>query len=174
MSARREWMAAGLAAVLVLAAAVAHAQDKDKAKDKDKVEIPKAVMDTLKAKFPKAEITKVTKEKEGDKVVYDIELTNEGKKAEADIAEDGTLLNFEKEFPAKDLPKAVTDAVTKKYPKSTIKEVMEITEIKDKKETHGGYEIILETADKKEVEVTVAADGKILEDSGDKKKDEKK
>jgi hypothetical protein len=160
----------------VLAVAVAHGQDKDKAKDKDKPDtdkIPKAVMDTLKAKFPKAEITKWTKEKEDGKVVYDIEFKNEGKKTEADIAEDGTLLNFEKEFPAKDLPEAVTKAVEKKYPKSTIKEVMEITEIKDKKETHGGFEITLETADKKSVEVTVAKDGKILEDSGDKK-DEKK
>ena len=80
---------------------------------------------------------------------------------------------FEKEFDAKDLPKAVTEAVEKKYPKSKFKEVMEITEVKDKKEVHGGFEIVLETADKKEVEVVVAINGKILEDSTDKKEEKK-
>lgn len=32
-----------------------------------------------------------------------------------------------------------------------------------------GYEVVLVTADKKEVEVMVAPDGRILEDSGDEK-----
>jgi hypothetical protein len=45
--------------------------------------------------------------------------------------------------------------------------------VKNNKEMLEGYEIVLETADKKEVEVTVAPDGKILEDSTDEKKDKK-
>jgi uncharacterized membrane protein YkoI len=166
---RRGWASGGLvAAVVVLTAVVARG---DEAKDVDK--IPKAVMDTLKAKFPKAKIDKWTKETENGKVMYDIEFKQDGRKTEADIAEDGTLLNFEREFDAKDLPKAVTEAVEKKYPRSKIKEVMEITDIKDKKEVHGGFEIVLKTADKKEVEVTVAKDGKVLEDSGAKKEEKK-
>jgi hypothetical protein len=174
MARRLSWMACGLAAMVLMAGA-SPAQDKEKAKDKaDKEMIPKVVMDALKTKFPKPEITKWTKEKEGDKVVYDIEFTQDGRKAEADIAEDGTIMNYEKEFDAKNLPKAVTEAVEKKYPKSKLKEIMAITEIKDKKEVSGGFEIVLETADKKEVEVTVAEDGKILEDSGEAKKEEKK
>jgi len=161
------WIAGGLvAALLVLVARAA-----DEPKDLDK--IPKAVMDALKAKFPNAKIDKWTKENDKGKVVYDIEFKENGKKAEADIFEDGTLQNFEKEFDAKELPKAVTDAVEKKYPKAKMKEVMEVTEIKDKKEVHGGFEIVLETADKKEVEVVVSKEGKILEDSTEKK-DEKK
>jgi hypothetical protein len=159
-------VACGLtAAALVFAATVSRAGDE--ANDLDKV--PKAVMDALKAKFPKAKIDKWTKETENGNVVYDIEFKDEGRKTEADIGEDGTFLNFENEFDAKNLPKAVTAAVEKKYPKATMKEVMEITEIKDKKEVHGGFEIVLETADKKNVEVTVAKDGKIHEDSGEKK-----
>ena len=164
-------LAATLLCGLLVGGTALRADDKDKiALDK----IPKVVMDALKAKFPKAEIDKCTKETENDKVIYDIEFKQDGRKAEADIFEDGTFQNFEKEFDAKDLPKAVTEAVEKKYPKSKLKEVMEITEVKDKKEVHGGYEIVLETADKKEVEVTVATDGKILEDSTEKKKEEKK
>src|SRR5262245_62030331 len=117
-------LAAVLAALLLLAPG-ARAQDK---KDKDKLEldkIPKAVMDALKARFPKAEIHKWTKEKVGNDVFYDIEFKENGRKCEADIKEDGTYINFEREIPAKDLPAAVTKAVEKQYPKSTLKEVME-------------------------------------------------
>lgn len=170
MSARRlGWVAAAVAAGVVLAVAVSWGEEKV---DPDK--IPKVVMDTLKSKFPKPEITKCTKEKEGGAVIYDIELKQDGRKCEADIKEDGTLMNFEKEVELKDLPEAVTKAVEKKYPKSKLKEAMECTEIKDKKEVMEGYEITLETADKKSVEVLVGPDGKIKEDSGEKKEEKKK
>jgi NADPH:quinone reductase-like Zn-dependent oxidoreductase len=166
MIARCVKLAATLA-VLVLAVPAVRAQDKDKL-DLDK--IPKKVMDALKAKFPKAEIRKWTQEKEGADLVYDIEFTENGRKCEADIKEDGTYVNFEKEIAAKDLPKAVMEVVEKKYPRATLKEVMEITEVKGKDEKLEGYEIVLETADKKEVEIPVAPDGKVLEDSTDEKK----
>ena len=169
---RMGWVSGGLVAAFFLVMATA-SRAEDEPKDLDK--IPKAVMNALKAKFPGAKIHKWTKETENGKVVYDIEFKQQnGRKAEADIFEDGTIQNFEKEFDAKDLPKAVTAAVEKKYPKAKMKEVMEITDIKDKKEVHGGFEIVLETAEKKEVEVTVSKEGKILEDSGEKKKDKDK
>ena len=58
----------------------------------------------------------------------------------------------------------VKKSLAAKHPKARIIEVMEITEVKDKKEVLEGYEIVLETADKKEVEITFAPDGKILEE----------
>src|SRR5262245_10627035 len=137
--------------------------------------IPKALMDALLSKFPKAKIDKCTKAKEGDAVVYDIEFKQQsGRKGEADIKEDGTYINYEKEIDAKDLPKAVSNAIEKKYPKSTLKEVMEETEVKGKDEKLSAYEVILVTADKTEVEVRVSPDGKILEDTGAKKPEGKK
>ena len=159
-----------LSVTLLLAGSATRAEDK-KPDDLDK--IPKAVMDALKAKFPKAEIHKWTKEKDGDVVVYDIEFKVEGRKTEADIKEDGAYINFEQEIAAKDLPEAVKNAIDKKYPKATMKEIMQITEVKGKDEKLEGYEVVLDTADKKEVEVTVAPDGKILEDSTDKKNEKK-
>src|SRR5262249_43928362 len=116
---RLGWVAAAVAAGLVLAVGALQAEDQG-----DPEKIPEAVMDSLKAKFPKPEITKCTKEKEGGAVVYDIEFKQDGRKCEADIKEDGTMLNFEKEIALKDLPEAVTKAVEKKYPKSTLKEAM--------------------------------------------------
>lgn len=164
------WRRAGGLLACVLIATMAAAQDKKPDLDK----IPKAVMDSLKMRFPRAEIRKCTMEKEADKIVYDIEFTQGAQKFEADIFEDGTIHNWEKEIAAKDVPAAVKAAVDKKYPKAAWKEIMQITEVKNGKEMLEGYEIVLETADKKEVEVTVAPDGKILEDSTDEKKDEKK
>src|SRR5262245_56212633 len=104
---------------------------------------PKAVMDALLAKFPKAKIDKCVKEKEGDDLVYDIEFKQEGRKCEADIKEDGTYINYEKAIEAKDLPKKVREAIDKKYPKATLKEIMEETEVKGKEEKLSAYEVVL-------------------------------
>lgn len=135
--------------------------------------IPKAVMDALTAKFPNAKIDKCTKAKEGDDVVYDIEFKEGDRKCEADIKENGTYINFEKAIAEKDLPKAAREAIEKKYPKSKLTEIMEETEVKGKDEKVVAYEVVLQTADKKEVEVKVSTEGKILEDSNDEKKEKK-
>jgi|SRR5262249_13197370 len=134
--------------------------------------IPKAVMDALLAKFPKAKIDKCTKAKEGNDIVYDIEFKQEGRKCEADIRENGTYINYEKAIEAKDLPKPVRDAIERRYPKATLKEVMEETEVKGKEEKLSAYEVVLVTADRKQVEVRLSPGGKILEDTA--KKAEKK
>lgn len=165
---RRKCLADGLLTVVLacflLAMPAACAQKKPKL---DK--IPKQVMDALKSKFPKAEIDKWTKEKERGIVIYDFEFKQEGQKFEADIKEDGTIHNWEREISVKDLPETARKAVEAKYPQSVLKEIMAITAVTDGKEELEGYEIILETARKKEIEVTVAPDGKFLEGPGVKK-----
>lgn len=144
--------------------------------DEEKVssdKIPKAVMDALLSKFPKAKVDKCTKAKEGDDVVYDIEFKEGTRKCEADIKENGGYINFEKAIEAKDLPKAVKDAIEKKYPKFSLKETMEETEVTGKDEKLSAYEVVLETADKTEVEVRVSPQGEILEDTGEVKPKDK-
>jgi Putative beta-lactamase-inhibitor-like, PepSY-like len=136
--------------------------------------IPAAVMKALLAKFPKAKIDKCTKAKEGDDVVYDIEFKQEGRKCEADIKENGTYINYEMAIEAKDLPSVVRDAIDKKYPKATLKDIMEEKEVHGKDEKLSAYEVVLVTADKQEVEVRLSPDGKILEDTGTKKPADKK
>jgi uncharacterized membrane protein YkoI len=155
-----------IAALTASLAATAVAQDKDE-------KIPKIVMDSLKAEFPKAEIVKWTKEKEADKLVYDIEFKQGSQKFEADIFENGSIHNWEKQIDSKDLPKAVRDTLDKKHPRAAIKEVMQITAVKDNKDMLEGYEVVFVTADEKEAEVTFAPDGKILEESTGDKKDKK-
>jgi hypothetical protein len=171
----------GLALVFALAltATAEDKKDEKKGKKEEKVELPKKVEAALKAKFPKYKITKATKEKEGGVLVYDIEFTVDGKKFEADIKEDGTIVNWEKDIPVKDLPFAVKKAILAKYPGCKVVDAAEVTAVKGAKEELEGYEVNLVTAAKKKVEVTVSPAGKILEDSSEKKgekdkKDEKK
>jgi uncharacterized membrane protein YkoI len=131
--------------------------------------IPPVVMDALKARFPGAEIDKWSEEEEGDIVIYDFEFIQEGQKLEADIKADGTIHNWEKEIDLNDVPEAVMKAVEKIYPGSSPQEIMQITSMESGTDELEGYEIVLETAENKEVEVTVAPDGNILEDSGEEK-----
>ena len=169
---------AAFAVVVVLAPAPAPAnQDKKDEPKADKIpfdKCPKAVQDAVNGRFPGAKVTSVEKETEDGKVVYDIELTHNGRKYEMDIVEDGTILEIEKEVPLKDVPEAVTKAVDAKYPKATIKEVMEVNKVKGKTETPDHYEITIETADKKTIEVIVSLDGKSVKTEGEPKKEEKK
>lgn len=151
---------------ILLAALFVPAQTQDK---NTHDQLPRHVMAALKAKFPKPEIMKWTKEKEGEIFLYDIEFKQAGQKFEADIAEDGAIQNWEKTIPAKNLPSAVRRTIATKYPQSRIEEVMQITAVKSGEDEMEGYEVVLRTRDNKSVEVTIAPDGKMLEDSGEKK-----
>lgn len=146
---------------LLMTPLITHAQDKDKPVLKD---IPAKVLDGLKEKFPKAEIQKWTREEEDGMVIYDIEFEQEGRKFEADIKEDGTIHNWEKAIMAADLPDAVKKAVEDKYPESTVKQVMAVTDVQAGEDVLEGYEISLETVEKNKTEITIAQDGKILEE----------
>jgi hypothetical protein len=147
------------AALFTLAGSAARAQDEKVAPEK----LPQKVKETLMARFPGAKIVVATKTKENNETVYDIEMTKDGKKHELDAREDGTIVNFENEIAVKDLPKAVADAVRAKHPDATITEAMETMVIKEGKDVVDEYEVLIVTADKKEVELTVSPDGKRIE-----------
>ena len=103
-------------------------------------------------------------------MVYDFEFLVDGQKFEADIKEDGSIHNWEKEITAKDLSDPVRKSLELRYPKASVKEVMQVTEVKDGKEELEGYEIVLQTTDNKEEEITISPDGRVLEDTGTEKK----
>ena len=147
------------AALLAAIAQITLAEDEKVEADK----LPEKVKETLKTRWSSAKITIATKTMENGAVVYDIEMTQDGKKREADIKEDGSIVNFENEIAIKDLPAAVTAAVKAKHPDSTIKEAMETLVIKDGKDTVDEYEVLIVTGDNKEVELTVSPDGKKIE-----------
>src|SRR5579864_5781571 len=151
-------------AAIVLSAAVALADDKEEKIPPDK--LPAKILEAIKGRFPKAEITSAEKEKEDGKIVYDIELKSDGKKYEMDILEDGTIIEIEKEVAVNKLPDGAAKTIEEKYPKSKILEVMEVNKVEGKKETPQHYEVTIETADKKKKEVILALDGKSVKEEG--------
>jgi hypothetical protein len=128
--------------------------------------IPAHVMAVLTTKFPQAKIGTWSKEKEDGKEVYDIEFTQGGRKFEADIFADGSIQNWEQQITQGDLPPAVLQTVHKTFPNAVLKEIMAVTDVKNGAEQLEGYEIVVARAHKKDVEMTVAPDGRILEGPG--------
>jgi putative PepSY-like beta-lactamase-inhibitor len=138
--------------------------------DEEKVpldKLPKAVADAVKAKFPKAELVSADKEKDNGKEVFEVNIKHEGASIDVTVTPEGKIVLIEKTIAAKDLPKAVADALKAKYPDATIKKVEEISK-DDKIEK---YEALIVAKDKQLLEVSFDPTGKFLEE--EKKKSEK-
>jgi uncharacterized membrane protein YkoI len=155
--------------MLVLSATVGRAGEEKIPLDK----VPKAVLDAVKAKFPKGELKSAEKEVEDGKTLYEIALQNNGQKVEVTVTPEGKVAGVEKVIDARDLPKAVTETLEAKYPKATHKKIEEVIEFKDGEEKPAVYEVLLVTADNKKFEVVLTAEGKItkVEDKNKEKKE---
>jgi hypothetical protein len=122
--------------------------------------VPEKIMAAINARFPDPKLKSVEKETEGGAVVFDVELSQKGRKYEADIKEDGTIVEIEKEVAVKDFPEVCAKAVAAAFPKAKIKEIMEVNKVDGTKETPQNYEIVLEEPGKKSFEAVVSFDGK--------------
>jgi uncharacterized membrane protein YkoI len=159
------WPAAVAVSLLVAFGAGAWADEEKIPLDK----VPKVVLDAVKAKFPGAELTEAAKEEDKGKVEYEVTIKYKEHKIDVILTPEGKIIAVEKTIAIKDLPRAVTAAVTEKYPKATIKLAEEIT--KDNKVT---YEVHLVTAQNQTLEVVLDPSGKILNEEKVEKKEEKK
>jgi uncharacterized membrane protein YkoI len=90
--------------------------------------LPKAVVDALKAKFPSAQHKSAIKEIEDGKTKYEVTITHKGKILEVTVSPDGKILEEdevgavgEEKFPLDKLPKAVKDALLKRFPQADLK-----------------------------------------------------
>ena len=130
--------------------------------DEEKIpldDVPRAVIDAVKVKFPDAKIKKAVKEEEDGTTVYELSFTHEDKDYKVEAKADGTIIAVEREIAVSDLPEAVVKGVKAKYPDAKIEKAEEVTEGLNLKVT---YEIEIETAEKKELEITLDASGSIL------------
>jgi len=134
--------------------------------------LPKAVVDGVKKRFPDAELKEASKEDENGKTVYEVTIKDKGHNLDVTLTPEGALVSIERSIEAKDLPKAVADTLDQKYPKATFKTIEEVIKVRDGKEKLEYYELLLVTAEKKKLEVTVTPDGKInKEEDKSKEKD---
>ena len=153
--------------LLFVAGALSADEEKEAKISPDK--LPAAVKKAVKKAFPDGKIVGASKEKENDKIVYEVKLKVKKQNVEATFTPEGKLVSVEKQITTDDLPRAVRDEMEKRYPGATVKLAEEVTEGKKK-----FYEVLLVTAEKKTFEVKFAPDGKFLgAESKDKKKGDK-
>jgi len=123
--------------------------------------VPKAVMDTVKARFPNAKLIGASTEKEGDKVLYEVELKFKGLHHDVTLETNGTMILIEREIAFKDLPKKAQKTLDKEHPKANYKLIEEVIKVKKGKETLEYFEAHIVTADKNVIEVSVFPSGKL-------------
>ena len=134
--------------------------------------LPQAVTEAVQKRFPKVEMTGASKEKDGDRVVYEVTLKKDGKAIDVTVTAAGTISLIEQQLDFKDLPKAVAKTFREKYPDARYEIVESVTKVAGGKETLEYYEATLVDAGKKTWEVEVLPDGKFK--SATEVKDEKK
>jgi hypothetical protein len=131
----------------------------------DKVElanVPAKVTDAVKKRFPEAKLVGANVEKEGGKTTYEIGIEDKGTHIDVTISGDGVIEKFERTIPVTNVPKAVIATVDAKFPKALVKRTEEVITVKDGKEGLTAYTVLMETADKKMLEVEVTPQGKIV------------
>lgn len=136
-------------------------------KDVPLEKLPKAVSEAVKKMFPKAEILKASEEEDeedDDEVVYEVTVKLDGKKIDITVDGEGEIELLEKEIALPDLPKAVSEALSKLYPDGKAETAEAVYELEDGQEELEFYEVQLKTADGKTVEAKIKANGKVVED----------
>jgi hypothetical protein len=131
--------------------------------------VPAKVIETLKAKYPGADLRSATKGEEDKEVYYSIVLEYKDEEYEVTLTPEGEITEVARDIDAKDLPRAVSDAVQKKYPGAVIKEAAEVREPDEKGKLT--YYVEISTAEKKTLAVTLDPKGEVVKEE---KKEEKK
>jgi hypothetical protein len=124
--------------------------------------VPKAVMDSAKAKFPGAKVMAASEEtEEGKPPVFALKMRQQYHTVDVTFDVDGTVVLVETDVYPKDLPKVVLRAVERKYPGAGLRGVVSVKKGPEvKKADH--YEFYLVKVDKKPALVKVAPDGRVL------------
>ncbi len=125
--------------------------------------LPKVVVDAVKQKYPKAELVKATQDEEDDEIEFEVTVKENGKLIDITLDSDGDIEGLEKELDLKDLPKAVVDALGKRYPKANIESMEAVYEVEDGTEELEFYEVQLKISSGDEIEVQVKSNGTIVD-----------
>lgn len=111
--------------------------------------LPPAILAAFRATYPAATITHVQKGREHGTVVREVESTDGGRGRDLLYDLHGTVVELEEGIPVVELPAAVSDAVSRRYPKAVI--------VKAEKVTRGravSYELELKGASVRTLQLT--------------------
>jgi uncharacterized membrane protein YkoI len=135
-------------------------------------QVPKAVMESARAKFPGIKIREASKETENGKTVFELETTYQNRNMDVTFQEDGTVVVVETRLRENEVPAAAMSAIKDKYPGAKIKRVESVKNGPEVKNEPDYYEFQLTTSDNKSTEVKVDAKGKIKKTEENKEKEE--
>ena len=119
-------------------------------------QVPQKVRETLERECRGATIRDITEENDGGKILYDFEVTREGRAFEFDIAADGEVLSREEQVELSQLPAAVRKTIERASKGGQIGTIMKANEA-----GKTSYEAEI-TIKGKMTEITIAADGKLI------------
>lgn len=117
-------------------------------------DVPANALKALLVQSGGAQLRGLSREVEGDRIIYEAKWKSGGRTCEAEVDASGTLLKVGTEIKVKDLPEAVRDRVRKiAGADARIKEAEKVMVVT--------YEVEIEK-DGKEIELTLSATGKAL------------
>jgi hypothetical protein len=167
-------LASFVVAAFAFAAPVARAQEV-KVEEKD---VPKAVLEAVRKKYPKAKMTgfeKETDKKDKSKVTYEVDIEDGKRKIDIDLTPEGKILAEEETIDPEALPEKVKKGLAgSKYATWTVKSAERI--VKEEKEDDPSYELVVTNGERK-FEIVLDKEGKITKEEEKKvkkaEKDEK-
>jgi hypothetical protein len=125
-------------------------------------DVPRPVLDAVRARFKDARMTGADRSVEHGRPVYEIAISHQGQSIDVTVTAEGAIVLIKRQIAARDLPEPVSRALEDRYPKATYKEVEEVVRVQGTHEQPTHYEVELVTAQRRTVEVMVGADGAFL------------
>ncbi|MDQ6664782.1 MAG: PepSY-like domain-containing protein [Acidobacteriota bacterium] len=118
-----------------------------------KKDVPAAVVSGVARDYPNTPLKTWEKDMRDGAPIYEVGIPKAGAIETLVYSAEGKLIETEDDFPVKNLPAPVVDAVHKKYPRATIRSADKVTRGSEIR-----YEVGLKGADKKEVVVSSAGE----------------
>ena len=91
-------------------------------------QLPAKVSAAARKKFPAAKLVSAEKEDDEGETVYELAIENNGGKIDLTLDGEGTIVEIEREMKEQELPAAVRDSLSAKYPDGQLKTSEEVTE----------------------------------------------
>jgi len=120
-------------------------------------QVPQAVMDSLRNKFPDLAVKKASTERENGQDIVEVAFSARGGSYEAESTPQGKLIAIDRMVEVRDLPGPVTHAIQEKYPDAKITSAEEVT-----KDAAVAYNEVNITSGSQRMELQVDPAGKIL------------
>jgi hypothetical protein len=125
--------------------------------------VPKSILQTLRAKYPKGEFSAAIKVSEETETYYVVTVKNDEQILRVSLTSRGKIKETQRKVEIVELPKIVSLAVKKNYPGAMLEAAKE-TVAETGKTTKKTFTVWLTTGAKKKLEVSFDGHGSVLEE----------